>query len=475
MPKKIFIILILTISLGLMLFGLRWAEHVEAGTEHNVWGWAWSAKEVSGTDGGIGWISFNAINCAPGCAGLTCVSGGGLGCLPAGTIFANHGVNIDDEGKFSGYAWSSSIGWIKFDPTTFPPEAPNHSAQVDLNTREVSGWVRACAAVENKGTCEGSSDPAAGGWDGWIKLRGITTGVGDYGVSINTTPDPNEFEGWAWGGGGQSAESAIIGWISFNCNNPETGNVCPSSNYKVITDFSFTPPVNPPNKPNGLDITWNHCGIEGLSIPRFHWNYSHPDNATQTARHIQIIGSSFDEIFSGPATSYALSNVLDYLNWGQTYNWRVRTSAAEGAPWDPWSEWSDEYSFTMPVHAHPWVNFNWSPDRPEMNQEVQFNDISTAFGGASMAGWNWIFEDGNPIDLTGPNPTTTFTAIRPLPGNRVDLYACDNTPIAQGGPYCCPKYNHVRITFPLPDYREVRPRSQLDNFLARLSSIFTGF
>ena len=100
---------------------------------HNIWGWAWSDN--------IGEISFS-------CENETEIGTG-----------ADYGVDIEEEtGNFSGYAWSDSVGWIDFSPVGPYPETPSHSAKVNLQTGDISGWAR----VLNPGDT----------WDGWIKLVG---------------------------------------------------------------------------------------------------------------------------------------------------------------------------------------------------------------------------------------------------------------------------------------------------------------
>ncbi len=152
--KKIFFIssTILFLSFLLVVGGIK------AGSENNVSGWAWTET--------TGWISFNNI------------SGGG-------TI--NYGVGVETSNGFlSGYAWSENIGWIKMDPESPYPGSPGHSAKLNLNTKEFSGWARACAGSPN-GDCTGGVGPGVntGGWDGWIKLDGAT---------LDTIPQPNEFD-----------------------------------------------------------------------------------------------------------------------------------------------------------------------------------------------------------------------------------------------------------------------------------------
>jgi hypothetical protein len=104
-------------------------------------------------------------------------------------------------GALTGYAWSDNIGWIKFDPSGTYPASPEYSAQVDLVTDQASGWARACTLAENHETCAGEGDPLAGGWDGWISLRGSDPA---YGVSLSG----NYLTGWGW--------SDSLGWIDFS-------------------------------------------------------------------------------------------------------------------------------------------------------------------------------------------------------------------------------------------------------------------
>ena len=88
---KIFILITFLIS-SFFIF-----EKVEAGSEHNVYGWAWSEN--------IGWISFNSTNCDADNNGQS--DGIIPDCPPAETLIASYGVKIDPlTGVFSGYAWS---------------------------------------------------------------------------------------------------------------------------------------------------------------------------------------------------------------------------------------------------------------------------------------------------------------------------------------------------------------------------------
>jgi len=121
-------------------------------------------------------------------------------------------------GVLSGYAWSPNVGWISFDRavTGAPPavsgsDPPDADVCVDLGTEclaridmtpdgdvcggalyDVCGWARAISACQNdlwdgtKCTGDGAGD-LAGGWDGWIKLRGGGGGsiTGPLGTRMN--------------------------------------------------------------------------------------------------------------------------------------------------------------------------------------------------------------------------------------------------------------------------------------------------
>jgi len=141
----------------------------EAGSSDNLSGWAWSST--------IGWVSFNST------------TGGG----------ANHGVNVSPSGLMSGYAWSPNAGWISFN-TSDLGGCPSGTCQANLDrqTGAVSGWARALAG--------NGSSIQTGGWGGWIQLSGTSYAVVASGC---------QWSGYAWGGG-SDLNSGVIGWLSFS-------------------------------------------------------------------------------------------------------------------------------------------------------------------------------------------------------------------------------------------------------------------
>ena len=164
----------------------------------NLTGWAWSST--------IGWVNLSSIS-------------------------------IDQAtGDLKGFAESLNIGHIKFHdlgnyPTTGAPGVP---ANVNLDTGEVKGWIRACAGTVTPADCS-SMDSRTDGWDGWIELAGanhqsITPEVfmgknvmSGLRMNLNT----GVIGGMAWG-------SNIVGWLNFNAatssNQTAFTATCTSSN-----------------------------------------------------------------------------------------------------------------------------------------------------------------------------------------------------------------------------------------------------
>ena len=147
-------------------------------------GYAWSEN--------IGWISFNCKN------NNSC-----------GKV--DYKVKVNENKTLSGYAWSENIGWISFNASDLNgcPSAPCEARISDDNTK-ITGWARAIRPKIPEGQ-------TLGGWEGWIKLSGSGYGLG----ITEITPSPNssvkkyQISGFVWGGGGNSRDSAVIGWTKF--------------------------------------------------------------------------------------------------------------------------------------------------------------------------------------------------------------------------------------------------------------------
>src|SRR3989344_3589813 len=99
-----------------------YGERVFAGLSQNTSGWAWSSN--------IGWIRFNLLDCDADGNGLS--DGAPLGCSVTGTPISDYGVQVTPtSGELSGYAWSSGVGWISFNrvDTGTPPASPYNGSE----------------------------------------------------------------------------------------------------------------------------------------------------------------------------------------------------------------------------------------------------------------------------------------------------------------------------------------------------------
>jgi hypothetical protein len=131
-----------------------------------ITGYAWSST--------IGWISLNCSTDANGCA----------------TAAGNWGLSVNTSNNITGYAWSDNVGWITTNASGCPSGTCTPAIiNTGTNTYAFSGWLKALSA-DNKG------------WDGWISLSGISP---SYSVSANGC----NLAGNAWG-------SDVVGWIDFS-------------------------------------------------------------------------------------------------------------------------------------------------------------------------------------------------------------------------------------------------------------------
>jgi len=389
--KRIVLFFLTSILAILVLFSSRQGL---AGTSDNISGWAWAEN--------IGWISFNNTT-------------------GSGTV--NYGVNINPSTRIlSGYAWSENIGWITFNESELAgcPTSPCQ-AKLDVSTKQISGWARALAY--------------GGGWDGWIRLRDTS-----YGVWIDTSKSPAEFRNWAW-------SDMNIGWTSFNC---QDRSICPTSNYKVTTTFSFNqPPVA------NFSCSPANCTVYTGQVLTLNNSSSDPDNnLVRSEWDILGWGSSPDLTCcaSGCNSTNILCNytVQSLILGNGTFNANLTVKDALNATGTLTKAFNIKQDavadFVCSLDNSTWASCHNFQART--NQIVYFLDQSSPSEGAVITSWAWNFQNATPSVAYISNPQSSF--------NSSGIKTVSLT-IGDSASRSASKSYNLRIGMLLPEWEEIIP------------------
>lgn len=444
MRKKTFIAIIALLLTGIMAGGffLFQAPSAQTAASDNVHGWAWSGDDIDG--GNIGWISFN---CTEGGSGQTDICG-----------TSNYGITIDTTDligggsyyNMKGYAWSSNVGWINFDPSGPYPASPNHSVGVNTNTKEIYGWARA----------ENSTDQDYG----WIKFD-------NYDPSVDTYIDSSgDFHGWGWGGG--PTEEAVIGWISLNCADP---GICAQSDYKVwtanVAPYATNTDVTPPSDdefctaskggaPAQYTLSWTFNDDNDLLDDTMQaYEIEVTDTDTGTTGNWQITGLNYPDgsTVNRPVevrSSQQLTSNPDepiYLTYEKSYSWRVKVQDSNGA----WSSWETGPNFNVPT-KYPKASFTYSPSEPTLQEEITFDSSASEVYDGSTPRFDWDFDasDGLGWDITNTTATQVTWSYNEIGEYTVTLQVKDQDPQTAH----CREQKTIRIEPQPGEWEEVIPR-----------------
>jgi hypothetical protein len=358
----------------------------------------------------------------------------------------NYGVTVDDStGNLSGYAWSSNIGWVDFNPSGPYPASPNHSAKIEGD--RITGWARVCSVFASD--CTGASASNLGGFTGWIHFPAAGSGVVLSG---------NNFTGYAWGGGGNTKDSAVLGWVDFQRVTTDYGGIYnPNLEYLKVDDTGV-----------------NYCNYPDNPPIRVVWKYNSFDPAyDQKAFEVEIrsggtaIYNSGEVSGSGGSGEISYLAVSDQIQYGGSYTVHLRIQNNDDPP--QWSEWmvaDFQPDVTIPPAYHyPKVNFTNDPLKPEIDEEVSF-DGSSSVSGDAVRNFSWTFSE--PRQVIGSLTSATVKVIFNSAGeNKALLRVTDN----RG--FYCEKEEDLRIKYPLPDWREITPFGKIYNFMGSVFSFFT--
>jgi len=462
--KKLFLILFLALLGGIAASFIfiadppesRTASAIDLGTPaKNIFGWAWSDN--------IGWINFNCVQsfCSDNRT-IRCESDSDCaGDCEFDTVdcdaTSNYGVSYNSTNRaITGYAWSDNIGWVSFNrkvcnggadigkyceinndcaggnqcrdnvdgATGDPPLAPYVSGDGPIayyNADEtVTGWARIINKVSE------------GAGEGWIRFDGWTNDV---------TVSNNEFYGWAWN---KDSDETGVGWISFNCANQSE---CGTSNYKVYIN-------NAPLAENLSSEVSGGCAGQVLSVT-LSWEFSDSDSSSSESAYELEVRDSIGELVldTGKVAFSAYQRIIDSgLAYNQNYDWKIKV-------WDNYnlsSEWA-EGTFLTPSHQPPDPDFTWGPSvgvqgtsfSPMALEDVFFANAATAYGGYSIASYDWTFTDALPNASTTPNPGPV--QFQSAGDKEVTLTATDSDG------YSCDITQNITSQMSLPIWEEVKP------------------
>lgn len=380
------------------------------------------------------------------CLNLSCtlVANRGCGGDDATVQAFDYGVNIDQAtGNFSGYGWSSNIGWVSFEGI-----APDYT---------FNNSCPSCTSANNCTACYSPADSKIYGWgkvlslgdDGWLKMADDSVpSWNGKGVKIN--PATGDFFGWAWNG--NTTAGTGIGWVSFNSRDcdidgdgifegageaggsapafcPESGMAYP---YKVYAN-GFRPAA-----PANLTATSANCAM------RLDWLDNSDDEIGFEAEYSPDGLSGWANFCNvNPNINYCTDtmpeNTTYYfrvraLGWGANSDWEPASGGVQGStPWCPPVLTVDPNSANCDSIELSWTYYNPGVDHYEVWRDKDNEGAE-------------IIQDG--IPPSPPNYTDTDI----ISGSSYDYYVkaqnenVDSNTVSNVSP--CPR---------LPSWKEVKP------------------
>ena len=336
-------------ALALFILVFAAASVVKIQASGNVTGWNWGGSEKTDMGGVTG---DNNASCKTYPAPAGCIDGNETGVGWINMAGGNYGgVTIPDSTctgtgcNLSGYAWSENIGWIQFDPASPYPTTgcgsagcPTFSSKRTGNNLE--GWARITSIY----TASILSNPNSGGWVGWIKLKGTTSGGTAYGWTID--PTTGLLGGYAW--------SDELGWIKPY--NAKIAASCP---------WSTTPTLEPLT--GDIDLSDNGCHTikihtnETVKSPGHHAKFSLSGSGTLYTDAGCSSGAGNPATFaldsSGTATVYVKTSISSSWSGSITVNFPDATDTACSAI-------SRTVKYTAAAASCPWSTLTITPPAP---------------------------------------------------------------------------------------------------------------
>ena len=290
----------------------------------------------------------------------------------------------------------------------------------------------------------------------------IPDGYCPYGICTTTNPKCITAPSYPYSGASESC-SKICADKGLGCISSCSGSLpaCANCGYsctsaawfclcsELVPGYCIKPCDNPPTATNLQRINPDWCIMPFQFM--LSWTFSDPNNDTQAAKQIQVSPSaifSFIAHDSGKiennSQAYTIPASGSGLEFNKTYYWRLKVWDSKGAE----SSWiTASQTLITPKHAYPDPDFTWQPQKPGLDEEVQFTDLSQ--GSTIIVKWSWTFEDGSPSSSNTKNPTTTFGG--GLTNKTVSLTVWDSDQ------YSCSTSKEIRLSVFAPIWREIVP------------------
>lgn len=366
--------------------GLFWAPRALAALNYDVSGYAWSST--------IGWISFNSLNCDADRDNI----GDANGACPTGVFIPDYGVSLDIEtNNLWGYAWSSNVGWVSFNSADVAscPNAPDCQPRLVESSCsggfcDIEGWARVLAH--------------GAGWEGWIRLADT-----NYQVYLDSNTIPVEFYDWAW-------SDAVAGWISFNCKNQVS---CAVSDYQVrIGNFNREPIASIACNPASCSV------YRGESLTLLNRSTDPDSTNCPSPCNNDIVRSEWDIFSWGSDPDLSCANVCDYTVQTQLLgsgNYNVELYVRDAGDLFDTVVLSGGFEVLTDVQADfscsldnvVWEDCEDMSELPELGQDIYFLDNSTpSQGAASIVSrrW-WVVGETDPFNEGGTNPSLRIDSV----------------------------------------------------------------
>ncbi len=170
-------------------------------------------------------------------------------------------------------------------------------------------------------------------------------------------------------------------------------NSAPRVGYQSVTKNDYC--TNP-----GHCFTWNYFDSNGHSQSKYQFQVDSNNNfnSPEVDRTVEAPSNNQQTVV------VSVNSVSNQLNYNTEYYWRVKAWDEYGAE----SDWTEGPPFNTEKHRYPSIDFDWDPQESNEEEEVQFTDQSTVYGGAVKQSWSWTFEDGNPAFSGQKNPIVNF-------------------------------------------------------------------